>query len=375
MQSENMATVAPATVTDHRRHDVDWLRTLALALLIVYHVTVSFQPWGVYVGFPQNEQPLEGLWLVMMMLNVWRIPIVFVISGMGVRFALARRNWQDLLQDRTIRILVPFVFCVFCIAPISAYFFQKYYEQEIAYTPNAGHLWFLGNIFVYVLLLLPLLTYLKNRPHNALFRFLSRLFSHAGGIVVLVLPLVLEAALTRPDSFVTYQWGFSPDGLYVPAHGFWLGLVCFFIGFLIISVQDAFWPAAEKMRWVVLIAAFLLFLMRLFVFTFWLEMEVGWLVAVESMLWMLAFLGFGAHYLNKPSPRLRYFSAAVYPVYIVHLPTQFVLAYFLLPLSLPAFPKWILLNAGTFAISLLLYEILRRIKLVRPLFGMKARYA
>ena len=99
--------------------------------------------------------------------------------------------------------------------------------------------------------------------------------------------------------------------------------------------------------------------------------EPSWLTALESMSWMLAAIGFGSVYLNKKSRILRYLSRAVYPVYIVHMPVQFVIAYFLLPVSIAAYAKLLLLLAGTFSVCFLLYEILRRLKWVRPFFGMK----
>jgi hypothetical protein len=34
---------------------------------------------------------------------------------MGVRFAMQRRDWKQLLKDRTIRILIPFIFGFFFI--------------------------------------------------------------------------------------------------------------------------------------------------------------------------------------------------------------------------------------------------------------------
>ena len=82
-----------------RRHDLDWLRTFALGLLILYHVVVGFQPWAKDIFFIQNDQTLEGLWPLMAMLNVWRIPILFVVSGMGVCFAMERRTSKLLLRD------------------------------------------------------------------------------------------------------------------------------------------------------------------------------------------------------------------------------------------------------------------------------------
>ncbi len=164
-----------------RRYDVDWIRTLAMGLLIIYHVVVCFQPWASKIFFIQNKQPVEGLWIFMSMINVWRIPIIFMISGMGVCFAMERRDWKQLLKDRTVRILLPLIFGILFICPISAYVALTFYEMKTAYIPNAGHLWFLANIYLYVLLLLPLMVYLKKHPDNFIFSFLSKVLSRPLG--------------------------------------------------------------------------------------------------------------------------------------------------------------------------------------------------
>ena len=135
--------------TTTRRYDVDSVRVYALGLLILYHAVVGFQPWAREINFVTNEQSLEALWIPMGLINVWRIPIVFMVSGMGVCFAMERRTWKPLLGDRALRILVPFVFGFFAIAPIFVFISQSYYGEEIRYRPNPGHLWFLGNIFLY----------------------------------------------------------------------------------------------------------------------------------------------------------------------------------------------------------------------------------
>ena len=346
--------------TSQRRYDVDWLRIIAMGLLIIYHSVISFQPWAWVIGFPQNAESLEGVWILMSMINVWRIPLLFLISGMGVRFAMGRRNWQQLLKDRTLRILLPLVFGFFFIAPISVYISLLYYDQDVAYVPDFGHLWFLANIYLYVLLLMPVLYFLMNRPDNALFRLLTILFSRPWGLVLMALPMVFVAWIVDPSDFVAYAG--TP-------HGFWQGIICFFTGFVFISMRQQFWPAVQQICWPVLFIAFLLFLVRLTAFQ--LVGVPNALLGFESMLWMLAILGLGATYLNKPSRLLRYASPAVYPVYIVHMPVQFVLAYFLLPTPLPALLKLFVLLVSTFGVSILLYEILRRVKWIRPMFGMK----
>ena len=149
-------------MTDYkRRYDLDWLRVIAIGLLLIYHIAIAFQPWGVFIGFIQNNEMLDWLWVPMSMLNVWRIPLLFFISGMGVYLALRRRNIKELLIERSKRILLPYLFGVVAIVPLHILLWQSYYHQEFNYMINPAHLWFLGNIFVYVIALTPLFFFKK----------------------------------------------------------------------------------------------------------------------------------------------------------------------------------------------------------------------
>ena len=148
--------------TSIRRYDVDAIRVIALGLLIVYHIAVAFQPWGAdLVMFVENEQSLEWVWVLMMVINIWRIPILFVVSGMGARFAMERRDWSNLLSDRSLRIFVPLLFGMFFIVPFNFIIFNYYYKKEQFYLPHPGHLWFLLFIFFYVLIFCALFNYFK----------------------------------------------------------------------------------------------------------------------------------------------------------------------------------------------------------------------
>lgn len=146
-----------------RRYDIDWLRVIAIALLLLYHVAIGFQSWGLMIGFITNSEAWESLWIPMALLNVWRIPLLFFVSGMGVYFALQNRSWKQLLQERTRRIVLPLVVGIFLIVPLHVLLLQYYYQWDLRYTPSPAHLWFLGNIFAYVVLLAPLLIYLKKK--------------------------------------------------------------------------------------------------------------------------------------------------------------------------------------------------------------------
>src|SRR5438105_6678727 len=113
-------------LTSTRRYDIDWLRVIAIGLLLLYHVAIGFQSWGIMIGFITNEKPWASVWIPMAMLNVWRIPLLFFVSGMGVYFAMQQRSWKQLLLERARRILIPFLFGMFFIFPISVYIWRNY---------------------------------------------------------------------------------------------------------------------------------------------------------------------------------------------------------------------------------------------------------
>jgi surface polysaccharide O-acyltransferase-like enzyme len=346
-----------------RRHDVDWLRVLALGLLIIFHITICFQSWAVWIAFIQNESSMEWLWVPMSMLNIWRIPLLFMISGMGVCFAMQRRNWHQLLRERATRILIPLVFGFFFICPITIYLFQNYYRKPIDYVPNAGHLWFLENILAYVLLLLPILSYLKNRPENFIFRLLSNLIQWPLGLILMSLPFMAESWIVNPNDFSNFA---------MTDHGFWYGLVAFFTGFLLVSLSDIFWKAITRIRHIALAIASSLFLSRIVFYNLDTDPELNPMLGFESFNWMMAVFGYGAKHLNKPSKSLSYLSAAVFPIYILHLPVQQYVSSYLLPLDLPAFLKLVILILATFVISWGIFHYgIRKIKWLRPLFGLR----
>jgi peptidoglycan/LPS O-acetylase OafA/YrhL len=116
-------------MTTKRRYDIDWLRVIAIGLLLTYHIAIIFQPWAMFIGFIRSDELLEGLWKPMTMLNVWRIPLLFYVSGMGLYFAMRKRNWKQLLLERSMRILLPFLFGFVAITTLHMLIFQMHYNM------------------------------------------------------------------------------------------------------------------------------------------------------------------------------------------------------------------------------------------------------
>ena len=348
--------------SSNRRHDIDWIRVIAIGLLLLYHVAIGFQPWGIMIGFITLEGSWESLWVPMTMLNIWRIPLLFTVSGMGVYFAMRNRSWKQLVQERSRRILLPLLFGYFFIVPVHVYLWQSYYEFEPAYSAHAGHLWFLGNIFVYVIVLLPLFFYLKRNGDGPLAKGIKWMMRTPLGLLPVLAAFMAEAWILDPRPFEMYA---------MTRHGFFLGLLAFFFGFCYVLAGRSFWEMLLKWRWLFLIVAVAFFVVRLVHFQ---ALAPNHLLAVESHCWILSVFAFGHKYLNRPSRALRYLSQAAYPVYIVHMIVLYLGSMLIFPLDIAIPLKFVLLLAFTLIGCFALYELaIRRVKVLRPLFGLKRK--
>lgn len=348
--------------SDSRRYDIDWLRVITIGLLLIYHTSIGFQPWGALIRFVQNAESLESLWILMSMMNIWRIPILFCISGMGVWFALRSRNWKTLITERSTRILLPFLVGIFLWVPLHVNIWQQYYAQPLWYSPQSGHLWFLGNIFLYTLVLSPIFFYLKRHSTGKVTQVIQGVFEKPLGLVIITIPFVLESILIRPESFELYAMTW---------HGFVLGAIAFLIGFLGAFVGEGFWKNLNSYKWITGAMALTAYSTRVLFF----ELRTpDFLMSIESCLWIYAILGWSYQYLNRPGKVLSYLSEAAYPIYIVHMIFLYLGSVLIFPLNLSAAFKLILLLLFTLSTCFLSYEFgIRRISFLRPLFGLKVK--
>lgn len=345
--------------TSDRRYDIDWLRVIAIGLLLTYHIAIGFQPWGVMIGFIVSPEPWPGLWMPMAMLNVWRIPLLFFVSGMGVYFAMQQRSWKELVSERARRILLPYMFGMFAIVPLHQLLWRHHYHMNLIYSWSPGHLWFLGNLFIYVLALSPVLFYLIQSNQSAITQFIRKVLSHPAGLLLVAGALALEVLVLKPVPFELYAMTW---------HGFFLGLLSFFFGFCFVLAGSPFWAMIQRTRWVFLSLGLALFVSRSFYFG--MNTPV-YLISFESLNWILTVLAFGSKYLNKKGKALSYLSQAAYPVYILHMIFLYLGSMVIFPLSISAPLKFLMLTIFTILGCFGTYEVIRRIGLLRPLFGLK----
>lgn len=365
-----------------RRYDLDWLRVGVFALLIFYHVGMFFVPWGWHL---KNEVLYPELRWPMSFVNQWRLPILFVISGMGTYYAYAFRSPGQYTRERLRRLLIPLLFGMLVIVPPQVYLerlargqFTGSYWAYLTGPAFSGiypegniswhHLWFLPYLLVFSLLLAVPFRRIKDNP-GALVQWVRKRLQQPWGWLTFLLPLYLWEAFLEPFFNVTHA-----------LIGDWFALAnfgtLFFYGFLLVAAGTDFWEHAKRHRRRNLLLGFLSYAALALLWqipdtTLRHFTEAG--VKVFNLwTWIFVLFGYAAAYLNRPSSALRYSNRAVYPFYILHQTLTLILAYFLLGTGWGFWPKCLILLGGTFGGSWLLYQyVILPIRPLHPFFGLK----
>jgi glucans biosynthesis protein C len=100
-------------------------------------------------------------------------------------------------------------------------------------------------------------------------------------------------------------------------------------------------------------------------------------IAILAWCAICAAIGFAHRHLQRDNAARRYLTEAVFPVYIAHQTLIVVLAHSLKPVKLAPGLEAVLLIVMTTTASFAIVELVRRVPLLRPLFGLtyKARGA
>jgi hypothetical protein len=371
----------------NRLYDLDWLRVIAFAILILFHCGMMFNTWDWHI---KNNYTTDLIEPFMNFLHQWRMPLLFFISGAAVWFAMERYTLKQYIGERNKRLLIPLIFGMLVVIPPQVYHerifqgqthsFFDFYKTVFEFTPYpAGnfswhHLWYIPYIFVFSMITIPLFRYLKSESGRyQLARFVSK-FEKSSRIMLWFVPIAVSENILRPF------WPDNANNLLGDWAQFASTLILFCMGFALAS-QQVIWDTIEKLRFKALIIGIISFAL---LFIIWeLDIEPN---AVEYVLyrmlrsfnmwcWILILLGFGRMHLNFNSPVLKYANEAVYPFYIVHQTVTVVGGFYLISWDIPILPKFLVVTAITIGCSWIIYEAIRRNYLTRVLFGLKARGA
>ncbi|MEW6508786.1 MAG: acyltransferase family protein [Bacteroidota bacterium] len=376
-----------------RCYDIDWLRVIAFYLLIFFHVGMIFVPWDFHI---KNNSTAEWFETWMSFLNQWRLPLLFLISGIVVYHSLGKRSGGKFLLERTKRLLVPLVFGMLVIIPPQIYFerisngvhyanYWEFWKTVFNFVPyplggsiSWHHLWYVLYVFSYSIIALPLFLFLKSEKSLGLRNRLNGFIkNHPNSIYLIFIPLLLFS-LTLSDRFpITH--GFFDDW-YNHSKSFTL----FVIGFFIPAIDGLTEVIIVKRKQSLILAMIPSLLLILFVWgpTFEIFNErIPEFAVIYRMLtsilvpcWLFTFLGYGKVLLNKSSELLAYANESVYPLYILHQTVMIFFGYYVIQWNWGIMPKFLLLVFLTFGVSFMIYEFfIKRFNVTRFLFGMKKK--
>lgn len=373
-----------------RVYYLDWLRVLGMLSVFIYHSSRFFNLGDWHVKNPTTYMWVE-IWDVFA--TTWLMPLMFVISGASLFFSVEKPKAGIFVKDKFLRLLVPVIVCSFTHASLQVYLerfthgqfigsyfqFLPYYFQGIydGNNPDRGnfavtgmHLWYLVWLFLFSVLLFPLLKWLKGKGRSVLSK-IGEVLALPGMLYTLALPSMLLLIFVDPDgpAFIFKEAGW-PVVIYL-----WLT----FSGFLVIS-NEGLQGSIRRIRWISLVLGIVLMAIPGYLLYVYGEPEFGTaryslMVGTHSLsAWCLvmAFFGFGIRHLERSSPFLSYANEAVLPFYILHQTVLLVVGYFVVQWPIPDLLKWIAIVLVSFASIMLIYEYLvRRFNVMRFLFGMK----
>ncbi len=94
-------TRALMTAPPARRHDVDWLRVLAVYLLFVFHVAMVFNPAPFY--HIRNGELSFTMLIVAGFISLWHMPLFFLLAGWSAHGSLAARGSAGFVRERLLK--------------------------------------------------------------------------------------------------------------------------------------------------------------------------------------------------------------------------------------------------------------------------------
>lgn len=365
-----------------RKHWIDNLRWTTVLLVLLYHVIYFFNNKGVFGGIggfgPYPEVP-QYQDVLMYVLYPWFMPLLFLLAGIGAKYALDKQPAGEWFRSRTRKLLVPATIGLLVFQWMTGYFntavtafvqgkdltagvpaVGKYFLWSVSGT---GPLWFIQDLWLFSLLLL--LVH-KIDARGRFHRWCGKIADGKAGMVWILLLGVLFWA--GEQLIIKNPRPESPDGLYNLYKPLFYFIV-FLMGYFVFS-HDKVHKTLGRW-WIALMAAAVASGTVLIITTFgqdntspqylasWPNCLYGWLMCLAMMGWFKAKFDSTGRFAG-------YMTRSSFGLYIVHYLVVASLGYMMkIYTQLPPVAIYLILAAAVFTLSPLLYEVIRRIPVLR----------
>lgn len=359
-----------------RRYDIDWLRVIAVLLLIPFHTMHIFILKPYSVVYIKNSTGISSFELITQFIYEFHMPLLFILAGASACLALRVRSVNQFIQERFKRLLIPAVTGILFLIPPMTYIYRISKGDDLsffthfkhfftnnpadlsgltgAFTP--AHLWFIIFLFVFSLVGVPIFILLNK--HGALLKKLSKFLTNRFFLLLFTIPIALAASTNILDDKNPLVY-----------------FLIFILGYILVTNED-YQKAINRDKTVYLILGIIFeIILQCYSNNFpawsliWISYEL--MRTANRLLWVFVILGFGNKYLDCPSKILSYLSKSSFPIYILHLPINTFVGYFIVKTNLGLSIKFFLIVLLTTLVSFTAYEVIRRIDLLCFLLGIK----
>ena len=388
-----------------RRYDIDTLRVFATIMLIFVHTANIFalDPAGYFI---QNKELSLGMYLFIVFVWLWHMPIFFFLAGMSTFYSLNFRTGKQYSKERFKRIFIPLVLGILIVIPPIVYFmrlawwsdgryipidfdgsFIEFYPHffELATFESYGvlwaHLWFILYLYIFSLVALPLFLRLKKDKGKRQISSIANYFGKGKKIFLLAIPLIIINFCLRwifPGNTGSILTDWAQALVY---------LTIFIFGFLIIS-DTRFEESIDRNKKLALVLAIITSIWVLLAFIptsnnsssnnpigdyititilFWAP------VSFCNWCWLISFYGYGRKYLTKQNSLISYLSKIALPFYIIHLTIIIMIGFYVLQWEAHWGIKFLVISTSSLFITILLCELVKTNNVTRFIFGMRPK--
>lgn len=365
--------------SSERCYDIDWIRIGLIFSVFLFHIGMFFNGFGWHI---KNNDRVLWLNPIMAYLHIWRMPLIFMVSGVGTYFALGHRNMGQFIGERSRRLLIPLVFAMFVIVPPQV--FAEKHEQYGTYLnfiphitegsyPEGNfswhHMWFVLYLFICAMSAIPFIVLLRSRFGTRIYNLFEKVSRFKGSFLLLAVPLFLSQiwllryfpdethALVDDWAYITYNFLF------------------FLYGYILLSNSVLISNITQQRRIYLIVAASLT---GLFFYDYFYNIDTFLSNEVQLFLkcslefsMALTIIGYAVKYINHDKPIRKHLNEAIYPFYILHQTVIIIIGFFLYEANMYAGLKALILTFGSFFSCVAIYYFLIRPYVVtRFLFGM-----
>lgn len=374
-----------------RDHYLDWLRVIGMVMVFCFHVGRVFDVVDWHI---KNPQVSYGMTVFTGFIIQWLMPLFFLLAGAASYLALRFKSKTYYIKERFKRLIVPFVCGLFILIPPQEYIQQldegKYRGAFLNFYPHfldgmrpeynlrwffaySHNLWFLGFLFIFSLLALPIFLLLNRKSGLNVFSGINAIGQKPFGIFLFIVPIAsIQVALRARFSqyldwadfffwfaFFLYGYIIRSDIKYRIAVvnnriiGLIMGVVCSgILAFLLAKGCVEVWELSPK------------FTLGFAIYQI--------LRTINIWSWIVFLLGVCIKYLNHSNKLLKYANEAALPFYMIHQTILFITAYYIMPMNVGIALKFIATFIITFILTLFVYDFLvRRTNVTRFIFGLK----